>query len=109
MSSQRGTEVKGQAWVGYAYTEPMTLRRVYIKQPTQAWFSQDFVRVQYSTDGGAAWADATPDPIRLDQNPMWVDLPNNPPSRVWRIVAAADNATEWEHVWAVTDMIFVTS
>ena len=107
VSSQRGTDVKGQAWVGYAYAEPTIVRRVWVKQPTQPWFRQDFVRIELSTDGGGTWDQATPEPVRLDDNPMWIDLPENPPARVWRLVAAADNATEWEHVWAITDMEFV--
>src|SRR5712691_10371264 len=105
-SAERGTQVKHRAWIGYAFAEPQTIRRIHVEQTTNPGFRQDLVRVEKSLDGGVSWVAAAPGPARLKGAATWVDLPEGEPARLWRLVAAGDNATAENEAWTVTGLAF---
>jgi hypothetical protein len=37
-----------------------------------------------------------------------IELPEGPPARLWRIVAAADNSSEPGEAWSVVELKFYT-
>jgi FkbM family methyltransferase len=106
LSSQRGLEVKDNAWIGYAFAEPTTVRSIRVGQPSESGYRQALVRVEKSVDGGANWLPALPGLVGLCGTSASIDLPAGGPARLWRIVAAADNATDPEHAWTVTELAF---
>jgi hypothetical protein len=106
VSSQRGTSVKGEAWIGYAFADPQAIRRIRIAQTSNPPFRQDVVRVEKSTDGESSWIAAAPGPFRIDGATSWIDLPSGDPARRWRIIAAGDNASDLEHAWSVYEISF---
>jgi len=84
----------------------MTVRRVRVGQPGEPGYRQALVRVEKSVDGGASWLPALPGLVGLSGMSASIDLPVGEPARLWRIVAAADNATGPEHAWTVTELAF---
>lgn len=106
VSSQRGAAVKDDAWIGYAFAEQQAVRRIRIEQTSNPPFRQDVVRVEKSANDGVSWLSAGPGPVRLRGDDTWLDLPIGEPARHWRIVAAADNATDPEHAWSVYAISF---
>jgi len=106
VSSQRGAPVKGEAWIGYAFAEPKTVRRIRIDQTTNSPFRQDLTRVEKSLDGGSSWIAAAPGPFRLQGERSTIDLADGEPATHWRIVAAGDNATGPDHAWSIYEISF---
>jgi len=106
VSAERGPSVRGQAWIGYSFGALQAVRHIRIRQPTNAPYRQDVVRVEKSVDGGASWKSAAPEPFRLEGEVAWIDLPEGEAARLWRVVAASDNATSPDHAWAVQELDF---
>jgi hypothetical protein len=108
ISSQRGIEVKDQAWVGYGFAEPVRVAGLRVVQSDRPGYRQDLIRIEKSTDEGANWTPATPDVVRLIGSDALIELPEGPPARLWRIVAAADNSSEPGEAWSVVELKFYT-
>jgi hypothetical protein len=106
ISAERGGAVKGQAWIGLALTEPRSIRQIHIAQPTNAAFRQDLVLVEKSTNGGLSWRSAALGPFRLYGSSSEIDLPDGERARLWRIVAAGNNAIADTDAWTVESLIF---
>lgn len=104
-SAERGGGVKDQAWIGYAFAEPQIVRQIHIDQPPNPFYRQDLVRVEKSVDG-ETWEPVFPEPVRLSGPTSEIDLPAGAPARLWRLVAAADNAKDETHAWAVNELKF---
>ncbi len=107
VSRERGSAVKGSAWIGYRFADPQAIRGIRIEQPINPSYRQDFARVEKSLDGGTTWVAAAPGPYRLNGTAGWIDLPEGEPARLWRIVAAGDNATSPDHAWTVQEVGFL--
>jgi hypothetical protein len=108
ISSQRGIEVKDQAWIGYVFAEPVSVAGLRVVQSDRPGYRQDLIRVEKSNDKGSHWTPATPDIVRLIGSDALIELPEGPPARFWRIVAAADNSSEPEEAWSVIELKFYT-
>ena len=108
ISSQRGIEVKDQAWIGYVFAEPVNVAGLRVVQSDRPGYRQDLIRVEKSTDEGAHWTPATREAVRLIGSDALIELPEGPPARLWRIVAAADNSSEPEEAWSVVELKFYT-
>lgn len=108
ISSQRGLEVKDQAWIGYVFAEPVSVAGLRIVQSDRTGYRQDLIRVEKSTDKGVRWTPVTTEPVRLIGSDPLIELPEGPPARHWRIVAAADNASEPGEAWSVIELKFYT-
>jgi hypothetical protein len=108
ISSQRGIEIKDQAWIGYVFAEAVSVAGLSIVQSDRPGYRQDLIRVEKSIDDGANWIPATRDPIRLAASSASIDLPEGEPARCWRVVAAADNSTDPEEAWSVVELKFYT-
>src|SRR5437868_2004960 len=107
VSAERGTGVKDHTWIGYAFAEPQSIRRIRLVQTSNSGFRQDFVRIEKSLDEGANWVAAAPAPVQLRGYLDWIDLAESAPARLWRLVAAGDNATTSEHAWTVIGLEFL--
>lgn len=109
VSPERGSGVKGNAWVGYAFKRPESVARLRLIQPRNLENRQDLVMVQASQDGGATWYNALPKPekIRAGRESVIIDVPESSPATHWRVVAMADNAVELGHAWAVLGIEFL--
>src|SRR5207237_6486058 len=79
ISAERGTQVKDQAWIGYAFAEPQTIGRIRVDQTTNPGFRQDLVRVEKSLDGGVTWAAAAGAAFRLRGAAECIELPTGEP------------------------------
>src|SRR6266700_2300476 len=106
ISAERGTQVKDRAWIGYAFAEPQAIGRIRVDQTTNPGFRQDLVRIEKSLDGGVTWAAAAGGAFRLRGATDWIDLPASEPARLWRLVAAGDNASAVDEAWTVTGLAF---
>lgn len=107
VSTARGAEVKGHAWVGYAFDKPQVVRRIEFAQAANRPYRQDHVMVQASGDAGATWHDVLDQPAVIeDQGRARIELPGTTAATHWRVVAAGDNATERAHSWGVADLGF---
>src|ERR1700736_2007336 len=62
--------------------------------------------VEKSQDGGEILQPAAPGPYRLTGTRTTIDLPAGEPARMWRLVAAGDNAVEPDHGWSVMGLEF---
>jgi|SRR6266567_371797 len=109
ISAERGTGVKDQAWIGYAFAEPQAIRRIRLDQTSNPGFRQDLVRVEKSLDGGLTWVAAARAPAQLRGESDWIDLPEREPARLWRLIAAGDNATESRHAWTPFRILFLVA
>ena len=108
ISPQRGIEVKDQAWIGYVFAEPVSVAVLRVVQSDRPGYRQDLIRVEKSTNDGASWIPVTPDPVRLVRSDATIGLPEGPPARHWRIIAAADNSSEPGEAWSVVELKFYT-
>lgn len=106
VSAERGAQVKGTSWIGYAFAAPCEVREILIEQSTGRHYRQDTVAVEKSLDGGETWQAAVTGPVRLIGKIARIELPAGAPAPLWRLVAAGDNATDLEDAWTVTDVKF---
>jgi FkbM family methyltransferase len=106
VSSERGSDVRGNAWIGYAFDTPQTVRQIRIEQSTNAPFRQDYVRVEKSL-GGQTWQQAAIGPFYLAGKTALIDLPEGEPATSWRVIAAGENAVDLEHAWTVITVKFL--
>jgi hypothetical protein len=106
ISPERGSAVKDRAWIGVQFKEPEAIRQIHIEQTTNQPYRQDLVRLQKSVDDGETWEDTSPGLFRLTGAISEIDVAAGEPAKLWRLVAAADNATEEKDAWAVIDLKF---
>src|ERR1700722_7176659 len=106
ISAERGAAVKDHAWIGARFPEPRGIRRIHIEQSTNHPYRQDLLRVEKSVDGGESWVAAAPAPVRLSAAASEIDLPAGEPARLWRVVAADENAREPRDAWTVQTLVF---
>ena len=106
VSPERGTGVKGNAWIGIGFDTPRVLYRIEIEQPTDLMYQQSQVLVQ-STQDGSHWTTVMPANI-VRTKPMGVITlpePTSPATR-WRLVADSDNQVANNQAWAITKIRF---
>jgi hypothetical protein len=107
ISPERGTDVKGHAWIGYSFAIPRAINRVRLIQTNGPAIRQDRVMIQASRDGGTTWTNELPEPaILFDEDTSIINLGETRPARDWRILAAGDNATRPEDAWAPLEIEF---
>lgn len=105
-SAERGAGVKGKAWIGFAFATPQAVRRIRLDQTNAFPYRQERVRVEKSYDDGSTWVAAAPAPFRIAGPSTSLNPHDCRPARLWRLVAAADNATAPEHHWAPIEIVF---
>jgi hypothetical protein len=107
LSTERGGAVRDHAWIGYEFSDPRAIGRIHIAQSNNQPFRQDLVRVERSLDGGETWEQAVPNPVRLSGAASDIDVPAGKPARLWRLVAAGDNAkSDNDAAWTVEELSF---
>jgi hypothetical protein len=107
-SAERGLQVKGRAWLGYAFVEPQAVCSIRVAQTSNRPFRQDRVLVQASRDGGLTWQDVVSEAVDLSGGQVSVfDLPKTiAPAQAWRVVAAGDNAKSPGDAWTLYELGF---
>jgi hypothetical protein len=107
VSPERGEAVKGNAWVGFAFDKPTAVRCIRIDQTDNPPYRQNLVRIETSNDGHS-WSSISPGPLRLAGRRAWIDVPDSQqPVRMWRIVAAGDDASNSEDAWTPINIAFL--
>ena len=114
VSVEHGAAIDGNAWLGYAFSEPQVVRRMVVAQPINPVYRQDRIRVQSSRDGGLNWVDVLPNPAHLfdDEETSVIKLPESDPASCWRIVAAdptIDTPIGPKLAWKVEEFVFFAS
>src|SRR5262245_51742117 len=80
VSAERGTAVKMNSWVGYAFADPQSIGQVHLVQTNNPAFRQDRVWVQASRDDGASWENVISEPANLHPDSIAsITLPPQPP------------------------------
>jgi hypothetical protein len=105
ISSERGIHVKDHAWIGFAFATPQAVRQILIEQSSQSRYRQDLIRVEKSIDGGMNWL-AVGAPFALHGVTDQILLPETVPAKLWRVMAAGDNAVAPEDAWTVVELAF---
>jgi hypothetical protein len=106
ISSERGVGVKDHAWIGYSFAAPQTVRQILIEQSGQSRYRQDLIRVEKSVDDGKRWLAVGSAPFELHGVTDRILLPETAPARLWRVVAAGNNAVTPEDAWTVVELAF---
>lgn len=102
-----GKDIKGNAWIGYAFEEPRTFVAITLLQSPARSSRQDVVQIQKSMDGGATWTDVGEGLFASGHQRDVFRLPRTAPATHWRLVARGDNATIVEHAWVVSEIQFL--
>lgn len=97
VSPERGMEVAGNAWIGFAATRPVRVTGLALTQTNNRPFRQDRVRLEIADHPEGPWwgllSFETPDDISR------IELPGEVAAPCWRLVAIGDNARLPEHSW----------
>jgi hypothetical protein len=107
ISPERGADVRNNAWIGYSFAKPQSIRQITIVQsggPTYP-FRQDAIRVEQSADG-KNWKSVSPNPFDLKVSTTSIRIPPTAPTRMWRLVASADNSKTADHAWRPIEIMF---
>ena len=109
LSPEKGSGVKGNAWIGIAFDIPGLPKRIELEQPTDPMYQQDGVLVQSSQDG-THWMTVTTANTTQTKPVAVMLLPETAtPAPYWCLLADSDNQLAKNQPWAVTKIRFYVS